>query len=218
MNNPFVSKRMQVDKTQAMMLGIVVGASFVTMFALVASRSFFSQANYLNKVAGTKEKAVTQLKANEAAVSSLTASYKEFADQNPNLLGGTPDGKGDKDGDNGRLVLDALPSKYDFPALATSLEKLLAGYTVNSITGTDDVVSQTDGAASTPVDIPFALNVTGDYANIQKLTQTFEKSIRPFQILSFNLTGSNSTLQAEITAKTFYQPEKAVKIESQVVK
>lgn len=217
---PNLSKRVQVDKTQAVMLGIVIGASFITMFALVASKSFFSQANYLNKVAGQKEKAVKQLKSNKDAVGSLVDSYKKFAEQNPNLIGGSSTGNGERDGDNGRLVLDALPSKYDFPALATSLEKLLNGYTINSITGNDDVVAQSsDGAASEgTVDMPFTIDVSTDYAGMQRLAGTFEKSIRPFQIQKLELTGTNTKLQATITAKTFYQPEKAVKIELKEVK
>ncbi|MDB5183065.1 MAG: hypothetical protein JWO47_849 [Candidatus Saccharibacteria bacterium] len=214
---PQKGKRLLIDRTQAIMLGFVVGASVITMFSLVASKSYFTQANYLNKLAGKKEKAVKQLKSNKDAVSKLVASYKDFASKNPNLIGGANAGKDERDGDNGRLVLDALPSKYDFPALATSLEKLLNGYTINTISGSDDSTNQTDTAA-TPVAIPFTLDVTSDYAGIQKLSSTFEKSIRPFQILSIKLNGTNAILQSTITAQTFYQPEKNLKIGSEVVK
>lgn len=218
MATPHLSKRVQIDKTQAVMLGLVVAASVVTMFSLVASKTYFSQANYLNKVAGKKEKAVKQLKANKDAVSTLVKSYQSFASQDPNLIGGTPPGKGERDGDNGRLVLDALPSKYDFPALATSLEKLLAGYTINSINGSDAGSSQTNSVQIKPIAMPFTLDVSSDYAGIQKLSGTFEKSIRPFQILGIKLNGTNAILQATITAQTFYQPEKNLKIGSEVVK
>jgi hypothetical protein len=217
-NAPHQTKRVQVDKTQAIMLGIVIGASIITMFGLVASKSFFSQASYLGKVAGEKEKAVKQLKANKDAVGKLTESYKSFAAQNPNLIGGNSTGSGERDGDNGRLVLDALPSKYDFPALATSLEKLLSGYAINSVTGTDDIAAQATDTKSQPVDMPFKLDVSSDYAGMVKLTQTFEKSIRPFQVEKLELAGTNSKLQATITAKTFYQPEKDLKIETKVIK
>jgi hypothetical protein len=212
------TKHVQIDKTQAVMLGFVVGASVITMFALVASKTYFAQAKYLNKVAGKKETAVKQLKDNKAAVSTLVKSYQSFASQNPNLIGGVNSGSSERDGDNGRLVLDALPSKYDFPALATSLEKLLAGYTINSISGSDDVAAQTDGSVTAPVTMPFTLDVSSDYAGIQKLSTTLEKSIRPFQITSIKLSGTNTILQATIKAQTFYQPEKNLKIGSEVVK
>ncbi len=212
------TKRIQVDKTQAMMLGLVIGASIITMFSLVASKTFLSQANYLNKVASEKEKAVKQLKANKTAVATLVASYKSFAAQNPNLIGGSGIGSGERDGDNGKLVLDALPSKYDFPALATSLEKLLTGYKINAITGTDDASAQATGSATKAVAMPFSVDIKSDYAGIQKLSATLEKSIRPFQVQSILLTGTNTNIQAVISANTFYQPEKDLKIGSKVVK
>lgn len=211
------TKRLQVDKTQTTMLSIVVVASIITMFALVASKSFFSQATYLNRVSSEKEKAVKQLKANTEAVSKLVESYGAFSQQNPNIIGGNSKASGERDGDNGRLILDALPSEYDFPALTTSLEKLLTGYTINSIAGTDDVAAQTS-TESNPVAMPFTLDVNSDYSGIQKLSATFEKSIRPFQILSLQLSGTNGNLQASISAQTFYQPERNLNIETKVIR
>ncbi len=212
------TKRKQLDKAQATMLAIVIGASAVTVFALFASKAYYSQANYLNKVATEKEKAVNQLKSNKEAVSTLVESYKSFSGQNPNLLGGTPTGKGEKDGDNGRLILDALPSKYDFPALATSIEKLLTGYTINNISGSDDTISQDQVASASIVDIPFKLDIQADYKGVQNLVTTFEKSIRPFQFDQIELSGTNNILQASFTMKSFYQPEKNLKIDTEVVK
>lgn len=238
-----LSKRVQVDKAQALMLAIVVGASLITVFSLVASRAFFAQARYLDRVATKKEAAVKQLKANKAAVSTLVTSYKAFAEQNPNLIGGNTDGTAERDGDNARLVLDALPSKYDFPALATSLEKLLTGYAINEISGSDESAAQdqasgiatTDttteavtpeivdtvpgGAGSvTLVEMPFTIAATSDYAGIQRMFTTFEKSIRPFQVKSIELTGTNAKLKAVVTAQTFYQPEKDLTITTEDVK
>lgn len=218
-NTPHSTKRAQVDKAKTMLLALVAGASVITVFALVASKTFFSEASYLNRVSSEKEKALSQLKANKNAVSTLVDSYKTFATAAPNLLGGSPDGAGEKDGDNARLVLDALPSKYDFPALTASLEKLLSGYNINSITGSDDTILQDQASgAPQPVDMPFTLNVGTDYAGMKNLVTTFERSIRPFQILTFDLTGTNGTLQANIGAKTFYQPEKNLTIGTKVVK
>ena len=212
------TKRKQLDKAQATMLGIVIGASAITVFALFASKAYLSQANYLSSVAGEKEKAVKQLKSNKEAVSSLVDSYKSFSGQNPNLLGGNPTAKGERDGDDGRLVLDALPSKYDFPALATSIEKLLTGYTINNISGSDDTISQDQVANASIVDIPFKLDIQADYKGVQNLVTTFEKSIRPFQFDQIELSGTNATLQASFTMKSFYQPEKNLKIDTKVVK
>lgn len=212
------SKRKQIDKTQAKLYGIVMAAAIVSVFALVAAKSFFGQASYYNKVNGIKEKAVKQLKENQDAVSSLVKSYQSFASQNPNLIGGNATGKTGRDGDNGRLVLDALPSKYDFPALATSLEKMLNGFTINSISGSDDSTIQDQAGAAKLVEMPFIVNVSTDYNGAQRLLSSLEKSIRPFQVDKMAFSGTNGSLKIEIKAKTFFQPEKMVKIDSKVVK
>jgi len=216
---PSAGKQLQVDKAQATMLGIVIGVSVVCVFSLVASKQLFSQANYLRKVASQKEDAVEQLKSNKTAVTSLVESYDKFAGQNPNLLGGNAASRAaDRDGDNARLILDALPSKYDFPAMATSLEKLLGGNTINSIKGTDDLVTQEDLEESKIVDMPFEFEVDTTYVGMRTLIGTFEKSIRPFHIQKLKMLGQNGRVVGTITAKTFYQPEKNLKIEKQVVK
>jgi len=72
-------------------------------------------------------------------------------------LDGTHGGSGDNDGSNSKIILDALPSTYDFPALASSLEKLLAskGVPVSSLSGTDDQLNQeTNTSSPTPAPVP----------------------------------------------------------------
>ena len=83
--------------------------------------------------------------------------------------------------------MDALPSKYDFPALTTSLEKLLKdnNFNIGSITGNDDEIAQSIAVASDnpqPVDMPFSLDVKTSNQQGKGLMELFEKSIRPIQI------------------------------------
>src|SRR6185436_19057656 len=98
----------------------------ITVFSLMASRGLLGQRSYQARVINEKGKAVKQLQSNVAATKSLVDSYSNFTSLSSNVLGGNPRGTGDKDGDNGKIVLDSLPSKYDFPALTTSLEKILS--------------------------------------------------------------------------------------------
>jgi hypothetical protein len=144
----FSTKRLQINKASATMVLPLTIASFITVFSLVATRALLSQRSYQSRVISEKEKAKKQLKENIVEVEKLRAQYKGFADAPTNVLGGDPRGAGEKDGDNARIVLDALPSKYDFPALATSLEKLLTngGYKIESIAGSDDELNQQTNA------------------------------------------------------------------------
>ncbi|MFZ1323682.1 MAG: hypothetical protein WAQ57_00795 [Candidatus Saccharimonadales bacterium] len=212
------TKRVQVDRDKTMIFIVVAAASVVTVVALMVSRGFWSQANYLDRVASKKEKAVSQLKDNQAAATELKTSYDTFRGQNPNLIGGSPAGQGDRDGDNTKLILDALPSKYDFPALTASLEQLLFGYKINGIMGTDDTVVQQTVVAGDKIEIPVSVDVTGNYDAIKDLIGKFDKSIRPFSITQLELRGSNAMLQANFRMKTYYEPEKGLEITEEVVK
>ncbi len=217
------TKRLMIDKANSTIVIVVAVASFVTVFSLVASRALLSQRSYQARVTAEKEKAAKQLKDNATAVASLQTSYKAFVGTSSNLLGGNPNGTGDKDGDNARIILDALPSKYDFPAVASSLEKLLTNQSLKiiSISGSDQEVQQeANGSSPTPttVDMPFNIVVSGSYGALQSLLTTLERSIRPIQIQTVDLSGTDSNMTMTISAKTFYQPEKTLNISTKVVK
>jgi len=218
------TKRTLITKANSTMVIATSVAAFLVVFSAVASRALISQATYQNRVITVKKKALATLKGDISAVDSLKSSYQTFVGTPQNVIGGNPAGTGAQDGDNAKIVLDALPSTYDFPALATSLQTLIQsqGLVIEGITGTDDAVSQGSNATSAtpkPVPMPFQVRVTGSYAGIKALLTTFERSIRPIQVQKIEIDGAkNGTMTAIIDAQTFYQPAKNLKITSEVVK
>ncbi len=215
------TKRLQIDKANSTMVITIALSAFLIVFCIMASRALLITRSYQSRVIADKEKAAKQLKDNITAADQLVVSYKAFVETPDNIIGGNPKGSGERDGDNGKIILDALPSKYDFPALATSLEKIIKGkgYKLASISGTDDEVAQSIGAAGQPqpVDMPFTVNATGTLASIQDLLKIFEASIRPMSVQTVALSGKNEELKVQITAKTYYQPEKTLNIQTKVV-
>ena len=215
-------KRIGVNKTNARIFGIIAGASFLVVFFLVASYSLFGELTFRNQVIKEKKTAVTQLKKNVESSNKLVRSYQIFASANSNFIGGSSAGIGAQDGSNPKIALDALPSKYDFPALTASLEKLASEQQVeiDAITGSDDEVAQTGQSSNSPapVEMPFEIKLTGDYATTQKALDAFDRSIRPIQIQTMQITGDQSKLNMTLTAKTFYQPEKTLKIRMKDIK
>lgn len=214
-------KQTQVDRTNTRMVITVAVAAFVVIFSLVASHALWKKMTHQSKVINAKEQARDQLETNLATVDELQVSYKAFTETNGNVLGGNPDGTGDRDGDNAKIVLDALPSKYDFPGLATSLEKVLKanGSTINSISGTDDELSQTGGNDhNSPIEVPFELSASGNYQSTESLLTLLNRSIRPIQIQTLDLSGTNSNLVTALTAVTYYQPERTLEVQTKVVK
>lgn len=219
----FSTKRLAIDKANATLLIAIGIATFITMFSLVASKALISQGKYQAKVIHKKEAARDQLISNVKAVESLNASYQEFAGAKENILGGSPKGTSDHDGENARIVLDALPSKYDFPALATSMEKMLkdSNFSMTSFTGTDDEVTQTANGSSSspqPIEMPFTVDVKVPSQSGKTLLSLFERSIRPIQVQKIVITGQGNQLTISTTAKTFYQPEKNLNIKTEPVK
>lgn len=217
------AKRLMIDQANAKIVVYVSVAAFIVVFSLVATKTLISQASYQNHVISKKRAAVTQLKTDIAATGQLKTAYDAFTNTPQNMIGGNPDSNGPQDGSNAKLVLDALPSNYDFPGLTTSLEALLngQGVTISSITGTDDEVAQSANKTSvTPqaVPIPFSISVQGNYASIQNVINAFQNSIRPLQVLTFNLAGTQDKLTLSLTAQTYYQPAKSLNINKVVVK
>lgn len=217
------SKRGQIDKANSKVVIWAAIAAFVIIFCGVAGKQLISQATYQNRIISAKKSAVNLLKGDVASAQTLRESYDKFNGMDKNVLGGMANGNGPLDGSNTTIVLNALPSSYDFPAMATSLEKLISasGLTIVSISGTDDEVTQSQNQSSsspTPIAIPFQVTVTGDYAKIQTLIGTFNSSIRPIQIQSITLSGDQSALTMNINAQTFYQPAKSLNITTKVVK
>jgi hypothetical protein len=211
------TKRLQINKANGTMIALIAGTSFVLIFSVIASRALLSQRAYQSRVIAEKTKAKMQLDENVKAADKLKIAYQEFVSAPENVLGGNPAGTGDKDGDNAKIVLDALPSKYDFPALTTSLEKILSdkNYKIDDISGSDDELNQKANLSSpnpVAVDIPFKITVSGSYPALQTLVSAMERSIRPFHIQTIDFSGNDALLRMEIKAKSYYQPEKNLTI------
>lgn len=206
------------------MVAIVAAAAFITIFCLFASKAAWSQNRYQARVTTGKEKAYRQLEDNIKAYDKLAASYRDFDSETTNVIGGNSQGSGDKDGKNSRIVLDALPSAYDFPALASSLEKILADKSlkVTNISGTDDQLNQQINESSPSpqaVTMPFSFSISeAKYASVAELFTTLEKSIRPLQVDTISLTGAESSMSVNLTGHTYYQPAKSLNIKKQIQK
>jgi Tfp pilus assembly protein PilO len=217
------TKRKLIDRANSTVVIVTSVAAVILVFSLVATKTLVGQAGYQNRVINEKHKTLTQLKSDITAANQLDNSYKKFTGTQQNAIGGNLGGSGPQDGDNAKIVLDALPSTYDFPALVTSLQTMLSSQPVkiNSISGFDDEIAQganQTSATPTPQPIPFQASVTGDYKSIQGVIAELEHSIRPIQVQKLDLSGSQDKLTLNITAQTFYQPAKTLNITQKVVK
>jgi hypothetical protein len=226
-------KQQQIDKTMDNMFTIAGVAIFITIFCLFSAHNLWTKLVFQNHVITAKTTAKNQLNADVSAATQLTSSYENFNQSQTNLLGAQASGV---DNDNAKVVLDSLPSSYDYPALITSLQILLSnqGVTIDSIGGSDQSATQgataapatsapatsttTTPSSDTAVAMPFTFSVNGPYTNVQNVITAFEKSIRPFQILSMNVSGDQSNVSLNVSAQTFYQPATTFNITQESIK
>ncbi len=222
--NEISTKRVAISKANAQLVIIVAVASFVTVFCLIASKAVLSQNQYNARVVSAKEKAQNQLEANVEAFEQLEKSYTAFNSTATNVIGGNSSGTGDNDGTNSKIILNALPSTYDFPALASSIEKILKdrGLKVSDITGTDDQVNQQGNVSSsnpTVTEIPFEFTVEGaNYQAINELFKSMQASIRPIVVDKMDVSGSATDMTVKVTGHTYFQPAQSLKPETKVIK
>ncbi|HET7827646.1 MAG TPA: hypothetical protein VFK97_02155 [Candidatus Saccharimonadales bacterium] len=212
-------KHLQIDKNKSTMLAVVAVSVVITIFSLVAARALISKGLYQRRVLAAQHKVVKELKDNLAAANTLFTQYSSaFAGQDPNMLGGSLNGTGNLDGDNPRLTLDALPSTYDAPALATSLEKIITGrsLTISSISVTDNPSTYSNQAEPNPKPSPvtFQFNASGNYQQAQQLLQDFERSIRPFDLNTLEIDGTDQTMQLTVGMTTYYQPTTSLNLQA----
>lgn len=219
-------KRLPMDNDSSRLLVIVSVDAVITVFCLVSTKALLSQASYHRRVLSADRKALKQLNDNITAANTLVTQYQVFENGSPtNLIGGknsTDANLQPPDGDNARLVLNALPSKYDFPALITSVTKILnTDHAANpNITGTDLSISSSDNSSASPQAIAIPLTITGDlsYADSQTLIKDIERSIRPYDITNLQMRGSNANMQLTISLNTYYQPPLTINISTKEIK
>jgi hypothetical protein len=207
----FSNKHLKISQANSNILIAVSVTTAIVIFSLVAAQALVKQMNYQNKVIGLRSKASSQLSKNVKAATTLNESYKAFDTAPESVIGNSEK--------NSKIVLDALPSKYDFPALATSLQGMITGSGAKgSISGTDnEAQAEQDSANPSPVEIPIQVAANGSFGAVQKLIADAERSIRPIKINQVSLTGSDANMQLTFSAITYYQPEKKLELKQTVV-
>jgi hypothetical protein len=230
-------KHLQIDKDNNLMFIAVAVASITVIFSLVSAKTLFGVSSYQHKALKAKNTSIKKLQDNVKAAEELKKQYDAFENQNPNVLGGVGgldvakaivdqgeqagavqvDGKtislSGQDGDNAKIVLDALPSSYDFPALISSIEKVANQdhIPLQGVGGSDQgstvptAANTTASSDSQYQNISFSVSTQSDFHTAQTLINDLERSIRPVDILQFTIGGNGTSLNVSAQANTYYQ-------------
>ena len=197
----------KLDKKKTNSLTLLALASFLLIFGLLTSKTLLGFYLYQERVVSAQKISIDTITQDQHVASNVENSYKSFVNQTNNIIGGSSIGTAINDGNNAKIILDALPETYDFPALIASTEALIntSGVTIQSLSGTDQSLSIVSSSQPTP--IPIAFSVQGSYSEIQNFLSVLNHSVSPIDILSINLSGTDSNLTASVNAQTyFYDP------------
>lgn len=202
-----VGKKALIKKAGSQVFIAVVIGSIVVSFSVIFIKFLWGIKVHNDHVWAEKNTAKIALENNVKNLDELKRSYL-LLDNNESV--------------NARTILDALPSKYDYPALATSIENLVtkgsSPVVLTGFTGTDQQLEvQQKSSNPQPVEVPFTVTVKGSYDNIKGFIERLQKSIRPMKVANLSLSGNNADMEATIDVVTYYQPAQDLTIETRTV-
>ncbi len=214
-------RHIQIDKSNTIIVVATAAAAACLVFSLVATQTLWKQSRYNAKVISKMETTRDTLKQNIDSLDQLGTSYETFVGETTNIIGGVSGGSGDRDGDNAKITLDALPSVYDFPGTISGFNKLLInrGFSNPEITGSDQEVTEAINTNPDIVEVPLQFAASGNSLAIQELVTLLDNSIRPVRVDSMSFSGESNGggLSVDIEARTYYQPKKNFQVKSEKV-
>lgn len=208
------TKHIQMKKASSTVFISIAVASVLVSFCIVFLNILWNTSKYNTRVHDAQEMVRDTFENNLSAVPELQSSFKNL-EIGANLIADQPEDK-----TNSEVVLDALPSKFDYPALVSSIDNLAKTTAVKlaSFQGVDlgesAEQSSTDPA---PVEIPVILEVEGSYEAIKIFLKGVEDSIRPFEVTRIELTGTDDALRVLVNMNTYYQPAFNLNLETRII-
>ncbi|MGH7196144.1 MAG: hypothetical protein ACREGJ_00010 [Candidatus Saccharimonadales bacterium] len=214
-----LKKRQQIETAGKVMFIWVAIAAAALSFCIATTQYLFAKWQYNNKVIGAKYEAIDTLKTNIANAEKLKQEIDGLV-ANQDLASV----KADPNYSNTKSILDALPTKFEPAALATSLQQVIlarSGVTIEAITvppeeETNETNQQLPGP--TPQELTFSFVVAGSYDQIKNMVADLERTIRPIKINTISLTGNDANLRATLEVITYYQPAKTDVVKNEVIR
>ncbi len=208
------SKRRAIADSSRTMFLWVAGMSAVVGMCVVIAVFLGQQIMFKAEVVGKMTTTLNTLKDNNKVASDLVSNVVVLeTDPGLNAVKAKPEDKALQ------VVLDALPADRNSLALGASLQDNLLvnidGLTIESLTV--DVGGSGDSTMGIVQDgdstIPIKIQVSATNANaIKEMLLRLERSIRIIDIDGLTLERSDTSYQASITAKAYYQPAKQVQL------
>lgn len=207
------SKRVKLEKANSQMFIAIAIASLVVAFCAVWLNIIWQEKRFQDVLIDERNQVLDQAEANLTNIEQLTTSFVNLENANDLIVG-----QGDEA--NSTIILDALPPKYDFPAVASSIDDVArrSGVQLQTFTGDDLIDEAIDSAIEpTPIEIPFRVVIEGSSSATQEFLTNLERSIRPMRVTALNIGGTDDNLETVLEVVTYYQPSVNVDITTKTI-
>lgn len=221
-------KRTQIAIANRTMFVWVAGVSVLVGFALVIGIFLVQMLIFNEKILAEKSHTVETLRDNIKNIDTLSSQVRAL-DANANLISS----KANPDDETLQVVLDALPSVANSPALGASIQqKLLGGIDnisidslqpdlvvgIESLTNNSIENASAASSADKQSEITFRFSVTGDYEALEQVLLNLEKSIRTIDVISMTIQSNNGRCSLSVQGRAYYEPERIVELKDKLIR
>lgn len=215
-----LKKRQQIASANKLIFLWVIGAAVAISICGVAMQFLFRQAAFNQKIISEKSKTQAVLARNVTNAKALKSKIQNLlADDNLARVKASPDDTTLK------VVLDALPTTDDKAALASSLQQQIlpkSGSVLTALTTISQTSGITDPNAVAPAGgaqtATFDFGTTGSYDQVKNMLLDLERTIRPMNVTTLSLQGSDNALTTTVQGVTYYLPERTVELGKKTIK
>ena len=223
-----IRKRQQISNANRTMFAWVAAVSAVVGIAIVGSILLYQKAAFNERVLSVKDKTVSTLRENNKVVPDLEDKIRQM-----NTNQALKDSMGANQTQPIRVVLDALPSEANSPALGSSLQTKflndpalrIESLSVDPVVGVESQTSSnvqdasSSSTSANEITFRFAVSVDINNANaLKELLQRLERSIRAIDITSLKVEAQSNRLLLSVEGRAFYEPAKTVQLQEKAVK
>ncbi len=207
MNIVKATKKNLIGKANSMIFIAAIVGSVSLSIGIVSGKILLDRHSFQLRIMREKKLARDTLRSNVEEISKLKNSLTKL----------------DETTTNSQVILEALPSKYDFPAVASSLELIAEksgqDKTNFRFSGKDEGdIPPGTSTSPVPYPMPFTTSVKGSTEKSMQFLKDLERSIRPINIKTLALRGEDGGAALSVTAETYYQPTKDLQNTTKEVK
>ena len=215
------SKKTILQKTGKNMFVWVTIASIACSVSIVFSIILIQRIFFINTLIDEKNKTLKTLSSNNDAIPKLQNSVRAL-NSNQELI----NAKARESDDPVQVVLDALPTEPNYPALGASFQQVLLnnrpgikilGLTVNQ-TATGSGSSNQSTKHPGLYEMPFSFSAQGNTASLINLLTYLEKSIRVVDTKTLSISSSGDEQLLSISGVAYYQPPKTIEVKTKEIK